>query len=112
MFGDLYDRLNKIKLTPLTEQLIELLQCTWASIAIDECISIASHRRPTEQISRDDLARIELTSDDVRSSVFCNVCRWQGTNKQKLLDEWFDLSLNEQNALLIEAFPDGQVYGV
>ena len=112
MFGRLYDRLNKVDFRPPNERMVELLQHTWADIKLDEVMNIAARVRPTERVNRNDLEKIEVTTDDVRSSVFCNMCNWSGTKYQCLLDEWFDLSLDEQNALLIEAFPDGRVYGV
>ena len=112
MFGNLYERLNKVDWRPPDERMVELLHDTWADIKIDEVMKLASRMRPTERINRNDLQRIEVTPDDVRSAVFCNMCSWAGTKNQGLLNEWFDLSLDEQNALLIKAFPDGRVYGV
>jgi hypothetical protein len=112
MYEELFNRMRKVKLTPRRDQLVELLQETWADISIDECASIAISRRPTESISKDDLARVELTPDDVRSGVFCNILKWKGTANAKLLTEWLAMPLDEQNQLLIEAFPDGRVYGV
>lgn len=112
MFGELYERLNRLDWRPPNEKMIELLHSTWADIKLDEVMKLASQRRPTERVNRNNLNRIEVTPDDVRSAVFCNICRWSGTDKQARLDEWFDMSLDEQNALLIKAFPDGRVYGV
>ena len=112
MLGELYDKLSRVNLNPMREQLLELLHHTWAGISVDVCEAHALCHRPLERINRDDLARVELTSDDVRSAAFCNIGMWAGTRMQSTLDEWFELSLDEQNMLLIEAFPDGKVYGV
>jgi hypothetical protein len=69
-------------------------------------------KRPTESICGHDIARVELLSDEVRCAAYSYMNIWTGTKNQHLLDEWFDLPIEKQNDLLIEAFPDGQVYGV
>lgn len=111
-FNRAFDILMEVKAIPLHTQLIELLQKTWANISVECCTTAIKRKRPNESVSPNDIARVELFADDVRSAVYSNMNRWTGTADQRALDEWFDLQVSVQNALLIEAFPDGRVYGV
>lgn len=100
-----------LDLAPIKEQFLGLLQKTWTNISIDYCRSILEGRQPDE-VNESDIARIEVAPDDVRCAVYSNMNRWSGTSYQYVLDEWFELTLDEQNDLLIEAFPGNRIYSV
>jgi len=111
-FNEIYETLSCIELSPLCEQLVDLLHQTWQTIKVDYCRDIVEKKRPSERASSSDIARVELIPDEVRCAIYSHINTWQGTTKQHLLKEWFTLSMEKQNVLLIEAFPDGRVYGV
>ena len=107
---NLYDKMLNLDIAPIKEQIADLLQRTWAKISIDYCRSILE--RKYEQVNESDIARVELSPDEVRCAVYSNINRWDRTSYQHVLDEWLDLTIDEQNSLLIEAFPGDKVYGV
>jgi len=111
-FNRIYDRLSYIQTSPLQEQFVTLLQKTWRDISVDYCHGILKRKRPNESISPNDVVRVELLPDEVRCAAYSHMNKWNGTTEQYVLDEWFDLPIEAQNILLIEAFPDGEVYGV
>lgn len=111
-FNRVFDRLTRVNPIPLRVQIIELLQKTWANISADYCKDTLKRKRPNESVCSNDIARVELFSDEIRCAVYVDMNRWANTTEQRVLDEWFDLVVEVQNELLIEAFPDGQVYGV
>ena len=111
-FNRIFDRLTTVKTQPFKVQIVELLQKTWANIAADYCEDVLKAKRPCESINRDDIARVNVLPDEARCAVYNYMNRWEGTREQRVLDEWLDTHIEDQNELLIEAFPDGQVYGV
>lgn len=111
-FNDTFDRLTTVSIVPFKVQIVELLRKTWTNIAADYCEDVIKTKRPCEAINRDDIARVAVLPDEARSAAYSYMNRWDGTKEQRVLDEWFDMEITLQNDLLIEAFPDGQVYGV
>lgn len=111
-FNEVFDKLTLVTTVPFKVQIVELLQRTWTDIAADYCEDVLKHKRPCEAINRDDIARVAVLSDEARCAAYSYMNRWEGTKNQRVLDEWLDMKIEDQNELLIEAFPDGQVYGV
>lgn len=110
MFGDMFEKVCGVGIS-VEEDMISLLQRTWNMISTDYCTSILQRRKPNESINLDDISRIELRADEVRSAVYSNIMVWENI-KSDLLNIWLDLTIGEQNELLTKAFVDGQVYGV
>lgn len=111
-FNEAFDKMRVVRSIPMRGQIIELLQRTWAAVAPTVCENSVRRKRPFEVVNGSDIARVELFPDEARCAAYSHMNRWQGTDFAHILSEWFDLELGVQNALLIEAFPDGEVYGV
>ncbi len=110
-FNQLFESIRLVELASTDVQLVEMLQEVWRDISADYCRSILSNRLCTENISLNDIARVEITADEVRSAVYCQVLQ-EREFKPQLLESWFDLSISKQDRLLKEAFPSDRVYGV
>lgn len=112
MFNRMYEKLEAVNVIPMKQQMIELLQRTWTIVSESVCTRALKRKRPFESLNGSDIARVELLPDEARCAAYSNMNRWANTSISYVLEEWFDLELQEQNQLLIEAFPDGRVYGV
>lgn len=111
MFNDLYENLNRYSYGPKQESIIGLLQKTWANISADYITNYLKWRRCYETVSEHDVCSVDLPADEVRSAVYSNI-RVMENHCPDLVNEWFDLSIDEQDAFLVKAFPGNQVYGV
>jgi hypothetical protein len=111
MFDKLFECSCKVNLSGLESQLKDLLERTWNLLSEDFCMSVLSRNSSICEVNRNDLARVEVSADDVRSVVFCNMGIWETTIPQ-LYEAWFDLPVEKQDKLLIETFPSNRVYGV
>ena len=111
MLDNIYENLHTFKYDPFEKRMIDLLRQTWKSISEDYIVSYLTKRRCFEVITDRDVCNAELRADDVRSAVYSNIRVMERTN-MAAVDEWFDLSIEQQDVLLLKAFPDTQVYGV
>ena len=111
MFDKLFECSCRVNLSDQESQLRDLLERTWNLLSEDFCMSVLSGNTNICEVNRNDLARVEVSADDVRSAVFCNMGIWE-TTMPKLYDLWFDLPVEVQDKLLTETFPSNRVYGV
>ena len=111
MFGDLYERLNKYSCSPLDEQIKDLLQKTWNLVSVSYITESLERRQPDVVITGSSLCRAEVSADEVRSVVYANVGQMSMT-MPAVVESWFDLTVEEQDRYLMEAFPSHLVYGV
>ena len=111
MFNQIFEKMDKAKFEPMDEQIKTLLQKTWAGIAADTlAVELCAGRTVTEGCDTGDMAKV--SADVARTAVYSNIFMWQNTKEQKVLDEWCEKKVQDQNRMLIEVFPDGRVYGV
>lgn len=111
MFTDVFDKINKYDYNPLDEQIKDVLQKTWQAIAFDYIYATLQDRRPNESIDGGDICRTEVQADEVRSAVYSNIHLME-TRYPSVVEAWMDLSVEEQDRLLTEVFPNDRVYGV
>jgi len=104
-FESLFEAMDRVSCVPVDAQMVQLLRQTWEKISGSVCESKVHSRSRRSQLTEG------VSVDDVRSAVYVNIFMWQATSQQKVLAEWCERTLAKQNQLLIEAFPDGRVYG-
>jgi hypothetical protein len=104
MFDSLYENVNKIRQLPVEQQITELLEHTWKTIATAVISEKAANLYPG-MCSLNDIARTELTADEVRSAVFENINIFEHTHSHAV-DMWRDLTISEMDEYLTTVFPD------
>lgn len=110
MIPEIFEKIDNLQSNNLHSCLVGLLEKTWNSISIEYCTEYLKER--IECINSNDLVRVELSADEVRSAVYENILRWKNTENEYVMKEWMELTLQQQNDLLIETFPANEVYGV
>jgi len=111
MIQEIYENLKCPIFVPIEKQIQEMLQYTWAAISVNYVYEYLRQQRPIESISPNDLCRVELRADDVRSAVYSNV-QISERLYPSVVEMWFDLDVEEQDRFLTDTFPSTQVYGV
>ena len=95
--NDVFEQLSKASFEPIDDQIVEMLRQTWTKVS--------------GLVYESAISRGRMTPDVVRTAVYSRINVFAGTQSRPL-DEWMDLTPNQQNTLLIRAFPDGRTYDV
>lgn len=98
MFNNIFEKIGGIEMTPAKDLIIRMLQETW------------KHTKPLAHTQEMVSCPNVYDADTARAHTYCRVNMWEGTSMQQALTYWNDMSINEQNTLLIEAFADGKEY--
>lgn len=111
MNNELFENLNRQTYNSLEEDIKEALQMTWSIVSFDYVCDYLKKRKLVENIDGGDICRAEIRADEVRATAYAHI-RLVEDRYPQAVDAWFDVTVEEQDKYLTEAFPSTQVYGV
>lgn len=89
-----FDRMMNVSFADKDETMVDMLRATWNKLH--------EGGHPMHENSY-------WPADYKRIKVYSNVNLMEGTKYRQALQDWMDLDYTEQNSLLIDAFPDGEM---